>query len=120
METYVFIDEMRLHAYHGVLEQERTVGNDYIISARIGYPFARAMETDDVADTLNYAEVSEIITREMQKPSALLEHVAGRIINALTSSYSEINSINIKVTKIAPPMSIDCHGAGVEIEWEKD
>ena len=56
-ESYVHIDGIRLHARHGVLPQEQLTGNDYIINVRVGYDISRAMQTDDVADTLNYAEV---------------------------------------------------------------
>lgn len=115
METYIHIDEMRLHAYHGVLSQERTVGNDYIISVRVGYPWQKAAASDDVADTLNYADLALIIKEEMAKPSALLENVAGRIADTITNTYPTVTSLHIRLTKVAPPMSVDCKGAGVEI-----
>lgn len=109
---------MRLHAYHGVLQQERVVGNDYLISAEIVYPIARAMQTDDVADTINYAEVAEVIKQQMAVPSALIEHVAGRISQALKERFPFIVSIRLSVKKIAPPMSVDCDGAGVVIQQD--
>ena len=46
-----------LSCFIGVGEQERCVGNDYILDLRIGYSLANAMKSDDVMDTLNYAEV---------------------------------------------------------------
>ena len=46
---------MRLHACHGVLKQERTVGNDYVVNVSVDYPFEPALESDDVSDTLNYS-----------------------------------------------------------------
>ena len=60
-ESYIHIDGIRLHARHGVLPQEQLTGNDYIINVRASYDISRAMQTDDVADTLNYAEVYNII-----------------------------------------------------------
>ena len=73
------------------------------------------MQTDDVADTLNYAEVYNIIKEEMSTPSKLIEHVAGRIANRLMDSYSQISSVMLRITKCNPPMGADCDGAGVEI-----
>ena len=73
MKSFIHIDDIRLHAYHGVLPQEQLTGNDYIINVRVGYDISRAMYTDDVADTLNYAEVYNIIKEEMNVPSKLIE-----------------------------------------------
>lgn len=114
-ESYVHIDGIRLHARHGVLPQEQLTGNDYIINVRASYNISRAMQTDDVADTLNYAEVYNIIKEEMSIPSKLIEHVAGRIADRLMDSYSQISSIMLRITKCNPPMGADCNGAGVEI-----
>lgn len=114
-ESYVHIDGIRLHARHGVLPQEQLTGNDYIINVRASYDISRAMQTDDVADTLNYAEVYNIIKEEMSVPSKLIEHVAGRIADRLMDSYSQISSIMLRITKCNPPMGADCNGAGVEI-----
>lgn len=110
---------MRLHAYHGVLEQEREIGNDYVVSLRIGYPIDDCIVSDNVNDTLNYASVAEIVKKEMSKPSALVEHVAGRIIHSLYQQFSRITSIKIRLIKIAPPMSFDMDGAGIELEYNK-
>ena len=85
-ESYIHIDGIRLHARHGVLPQEQLTGNDYIINVRASYDISRAMQTDDVADTLNYAEVYNIIKEEMNIPSKLIEHVEGRIADRLMDS----------------------------------
>ena len=48
--SFIHIDDIRLHAHHGVLPQEQATGNDYTINIRIGYDISRAMQTDDVTD----------------------------------------------------------------------
>ena len=113
--SFIHINNIRLHARHGVLPQEQLTGNDYIINVRASYDISRAMQTDDVADTLNYAEVYNIIKEEMNIPSKLIEHVAGRIADRLLDHYADINSIMLRITKCNPPMGADCDGAGVEI-----
>ena len=103
----------------GVLPQEQLTGNDYIVNIRIGYDIKKAFETDDVADTLNYAEVYNIVKEEMGVPSKLIEHVAGRIANRLMAEYAKITSIVLHITKCNPPMGADCQGAGVEIHVKR-
>ena len=119
-QSFIHIDGIRLHALHGVLPQERTTGNDYSIDTRIGYDISRAMQSDDVADTLNYAEVYNTIKEEMLTPSRLIEHVAGRIANRLMAEHSQITTIMLRITKLNPPMGADCAGAGVEIHMTNE
>ena len=118
-DCYIYINDIRLHALHGVLPQEQLTGNDYIVNIRIGYDIAKAFASDDVADTLNYAEVYNIVKEEMLIPSKLIEHVAGRIANRLMEEYAKITSIVLHITKCNPPMGADCQGAGVEIHVKR-
>lgn len=115
MKTYIYLKEVRFHAFHGVMPQEKSVGADFTISLRIRYDFSKAFKTDDVADTLNYAEIYNLVKEEMMKPSKLLEHVAGRIINRLLQTYPTIEGIDLTLNKDNPPMGADSQGAGVEI-----
>ena len=112
----VFIRDLRIHARHGVSPQETSVGADFIINLRAGYNIGRAMLTDDVRDTLSYADVFGIVKREMAEPSRLLEHAAGRIARALFAAFPAITSLRLSITKVNPPMGADCAGAGVEIQ----
>ena len=120
MESSIFIDNLRLHACHGVLEQERRVGGDFIVSLRVHYNIVRAMETDDVADTLSYADLCQLVTIEMAKPSRLLEHVAGRIARKVFESFPLATALDLRLTKANPPMGADCSGAGVELHLIND
>ena len=118
VQTYIRIEKLRVRAFHGVLPQERQVGGDFLVTLRIGYPWQQAMESDDVADTLDYAAVYRLVHSEMAVPSQLLEHVAGRIVQALLQQFPAISSIDLWLTKVTPPMGADCDGAGVEIHLE--
>ena len=118
--SYIFIKEACFHACHGVMPQERNVGANFLVSLRIGYDITKAIQTDDVNDTLNYATIYQLVKEEIQKPSALLEHVAGRIVNAINQSFPAIQTIDLTLTKQNPPMGADCEGAGVELHLIND
>jgi len=120
LNTFVRLEKLRFRAFHGVLEQERTVGGEFVVTLRIGYPWQAAMTSDDVADTLDYAAVYRLVEREMAVPSRLLEHVAGRIVDALLRDFPLISSIDLWLTKVTPPMGADCDGAGVELHLIND
>lgn len=115
MRTTIVIKDIRLKAFHGVLPQERTVGGDFVVNVRVDYPFATAMQTDQVEHTLNYAVLYRLVRREMAVPSQLLEHVAGRILRAIRTRFPEAGRVELSVTKLNPPMGGQCAGAGVEL-----
>ena len=114
--SYITLKSLRFRAFHGVLPQERLTGGDFLVTVKVGYPLATAMASDDVADTLNYAALYDLVAQEMAKPSKLLEHVAGRIAKAIEKAFPQVSSIDLKVTKLNPPMGADCEGAEVEIK----
>ena len=118
-DSYICLKNVRFHAFHGVLPQERQVGGDFLLSLRVGYPLARAVESDEVGDTLNYATLFDLVKREMDVPSQLLEHVAGRIAKAVVAAFPAVTSIDLELTKQNPPMGADSDGAGVELHWKE-
>ena len=118
--SYVMLQDVRFHAFHGVMPQEGKVGADFLVSLRVGYPLEKAMQSDEVGDTLNYATLYALVESEMAKPSKLLEHVAGRIVKAIEKNFPEVTTIDLKLTKRNPPMGADCEGAGVEIHLIND
>lgn len=119
-DSYIELQDVRFHAFHGVMPQEGRVGADFLVSVRVGIAFEKAMQSDDVEDTLNYAELYQLVQREMAIPSKLLEHVAGRIVKAIGKDFPDVTSIDLKLTKLNPPMGADCAGASVEIHLIND
>lgn len=120
MSSKIYLRNVRFHAFHGVLPQERIVGNDYLVNLVLDYDFSSAMKTDDLQGTLNYAEVYQKVREEMAVPSKLLEHVAGRIVHRLFSDFPEIQKLQLSITKVNPPMGADSDGAGVEVVLTND
>ncbi|MDE6048554.1 MAG: dihydroneopterin aldolase [Paramuribaculum sp.] len=117
MTGSIEIDSLRLFARHGVAGQERIVGNIFEVSLSLRYPLESATESDNLDNTLNYAEVINIVREEMDIPSQLLEHVAGRILKRLTSEFPLISGGRIKITKTAPPCGVEVKGVSVILEW---
>ena len=117
MKTSIFLDDVRFHAFHGVMPQERAVGADFTVWLKVGYDFVKAAESDELIDTISYADLYEVVRAEMDKPSQLLEHVALRIVKAVAARWPRIDTIDLRLAKDNPPMGADCKGAGVEIHY---
>ena len=116
----IFLNGLRFHAFHGVMPQERLTGNDYRVDLKIDFPLEKAVDSDDVNDTLNYATVYTAVKEEMDVPTQLIERVAYRIADRLFRTFKAINEVEIKVEKCNPPMGADCEGAGVELHLIND
>ena len=118
-QSSIRLHDMRFYAYHGVMEQERRVGGEYLVSLQVEADLSRAVNSDSVADTVNYAQLYEVVRCEMAEPSQLLEHVAGRIGQRVLDHFPQVMALTVRVTKCNPPMGADCKGASVEMRIEK-
>lgn len=106
---------MRFHACHGVLPQERIVGNDYEVSVAMDYDTTAAALSDDVADTLSYADAYEVVRQVMSQPCQLLERVAWLVGEALFRQFEGLRAVEVRIMKVNPPIGADCEGAEVTI-----
>lgn len=120
VNSFIYLENIRLFAHHGVMGQERVVGNQFVINLRLKVDITNAVNSDEVEETVNYAEVYNAIKEEMDEPSCLLEHVVGRIVKRLFHDFPSVDSIDIKLSKRNPPMGADVDYAGVEMHCDRD
>ena len=104
MKGIVEIEGMEFFAYHGCYETERIVGNKFKAWVRMETDCEAAAATDDIGKALNYASAYEVVAREMMKTSHLLEHVCKRIMDALLAEFPQIEHVEVKVSKLNPPL----------------
>ena len=117
MTCTVEVNDLRVRARHGVLPEERVLGNDFSLTIKLDYPFQEAFIDDSVASTLNYAEVVEIALGIMSTPSSLLEHVVGRLHRSLLDRWPLISGGYIRLAKLTPPIDACLGDVAVAIRW---
>lgn len=98
------LEGMEFKAYHGCLEQEKVRGNSFVVDFRGEMDLSAAAESDALGDTVNYAEIYDIVAEEMSVPSELLENVAGRIVKAIEVRFPQLVSFSVRVSKKRPPV----------------
>lgn len=116
MTSKIFFENLKIFAYHGVLPEEKIIGTHFILNIEIHADLWKAVGTDDLNDTINYAEVNDIIHKEMKIPSELMEHVCGRILKNIKLKFPQVTFIKVKMTKTNPPMQGEMDGVSVEIK----
>lgn len=112
----IYLEDVRIYAYHGVLPEENIIGTYYILNVELHTDLRKAAASDHLHDTISYADINDILHKEMKIKSKLLEHVAGRIISTIHNSFPQIDYIKLKITKTAPPMQGEMTGASIELE----
>lgn len=115
MKSYILLENIAFFAHHGVFSQETKVGNVFIVNLKLEIDLEKASFSDDLGDTISYADVYNIVKEEMEIPSKLLEHAAGRIIRRLKDMYLCIKSIELKLSKRNPPVGGQIDFASVVI-----
>ncbi|WP_412851059.1 dihydroneopterin aldolase [Chryseobacterium sp. PMSZPI] len=116
MMSKIYLEDVKIYAYHGVLPEENIIGTYYILNVELHTDLWKASESDDLNDTISYADINDILHQEMKIKSKLLEHVAGRIIFKIHNRFPQIDYIKLKITKTAPPMQGEMKGASIELE----
>ena len=118
--SYIYLNEARFYAYHGVMPQENEVGTEFLVTARAAINVTAAMNHDMVEVTLDYGVLYNLIKEEMAITSQLVEHVAGRIGKAIFDSFPQTEAVELTITKLNPPMGALCAGAGVTLHLIND
>lgn len=118
MRLTVELDRMRIRAFHGLLPQEKQVGNIFEVSIEAWFsPSVSSMEREDIDSTVNYADMADIANQIMSGPCELLETVAIKLMKAIRDRWDFLEGGKVKITKVTPPIPVPMKGASVKIEW---
>lgn len=114
--SYIHLKDLRFYAFHGVLPQEKSVGAYFILNICVKVDVERAALTDELSETVSYADIYQIAKEEMQVTSKLLEHVAGRICKRLYQEFSSVEAVDITIEKENAPIGTGAQGlAGITL-----
>jgi 7,8-dihydroneopterin aldolase/epimerase/oxygenase len=113
----IYLEGIEIIAFHGVYEQERKLGNTFLIDLKIKTDIEKSAISDNLNDTVDYAVLYNIIKTEMEIPSKLIENVVTRIVNKISNQFSEILEIDIKIAKNNPPIDGKAKNSAVRVVW---
>jgi len=110
------IENMEFYAYHGHYEEERVIGNRFLLDLRIEAKCDAAANSDNIKDAVNYQTAYKVIKEQMMQKSHLLENIAKRILDALYENLTGIEKASIKVRKMNPPMGGQIKSVSITME----
>jgi 7,8-dihydroneopterin aldolase/epimerase/oxygenase len=110
---------LEYYGYHGVMDEEKSLGQRFLIDVDLYKDLRQAGESDQVNDTINYAEVylkiKAIVTEERYQ---LIEKLAQRIADQVLYKFSA-NAIRVEVHKPQAPIPGVFEDISVEIFRER-
>jgi 7,8-dihydroneopterin aldolase/epimerase/oxygenase len=116
MADLIRITGIKGFGYHGVFESERANGQDFYVDVELEVDLTRASVSDDVNDTINYAEVIDLVIEEItSNPVSLIEKLAGRIAERIKETYAQAALVTVTVHKPQAPVSADVKDISVTI-----
>lgn len=112
----VQLNHLLFNAYHGIHEEERILGNEYIVDALVDFDEDVEVVTH-INHTVNYAVIYSIIKKRMNIPTPLLETVVMEVGNEIHKQFPDLKFISISIQKMHPPIEGMQGSAGVC--WKK-
>jgi 7,8-dihydroneopterin aldolase/epimerase/oxygenase len=111
----ISLEGLEFHAYHGVYPHERDSGNWFEVDISVDSDFTSGAETDELAGTVNYETLFQIVKDEMEVPSKLLETVAEKIASRVLKELKSVEVVELKIAKLNPPIGGKCKKASISI-----
>ncbi len=114
MPDRIRLTGLQLYACHGVDPAERRLGQRFEVDVELTLDLAPAGRTDDLAATVNYQAVYNVVRDAMDPPCLLLEAVAERIAGRILTGFP-VDTVTVRVRKPSVPIGGVLRHAEVEI-----
>jgi len=111
----VYLRDLHFHSFHGIYEEEKIIGNEYIVNASVEFQEEQKV-INLIDDTISYADIYNIIRERMNVATPLLETVVMEIGNEIHQEFPDVKNINISLQKMSPPIEGMQGSAG--ITWQ--
>lgn len=99
----VELNDLHFFAHHGLYAEEKSLGGAFVVDVFIkGKPVSFPIK--DIADTIDYTLVYQLVQDVMRHPEPLIETVAGKIIQSIFNKFSHAETVTVNVKKVNPPI----------------
>lgn len=118
---HVEIKNLIVFAHHGVFQQEKELGQKFVVSARLYLDMETAVTSDDVHDSVHYGEAALQMTKFLQAENYnLIETAAGRLAEHLLMTYPLVKKVQIRLAKPWAPVGLPLNEVAIELSrgWQ--
>ncbi len=107
-------------AYHGFYPEEQKLGSCFVVDIEAGFSPTAHIGDDELHNTINYEQLYEIACEVMKQPRKLLETVAQAIIDEIKRQYAFVDTLQVTVKKLNPPMGGKVVYSAVVLNYQKE
>lgn len=112
----ILIRGLRELGVHGVLPEEKENPQPFAVDIELRVDLRPAGRSDDLADTVDYAAVSDAVSRVVSvERYALIERLAERIAEVCLTD-TRVTGVVVELRKLRPPVRVSLDHVGVRIE----
>jgi dihydroneopterin aldolase len=106
MSDQIVLTGIHGFGYHGLFEQERKDGQDFFVDLTLEVDLKAASQSDAISDTVNYAEITDLVVDEItSNPVNLIEKLAARIAERVLNQHLKVKSVTVTVHKPQAPVA---------------
>ena len=115
----IIIEGLKVETVVGCFAWERQIQQPLMLDLMIATNLSQAAASDELQDTLNYAEICSISTQVIQQATPkLIEHAAQLVLDALFTTFTAIESISITIRK--PAIIPEANSVGIRLERHRN
>ncbi len=113
----MYIKDLEIYANHGVFQEEKTLGQRFLISLELFINLREAGTTDDITKTVHYGELCNLVEKEFKKESYdLLEKATEKLAEVILLKYDLVERVKVTIKKPWAPIGKSLRYAAVEID----
>lgn len=118
----LYLKDVEIFANHGVFQEEKNLGQKFILSLELDVDLREAAVTGDLSKSIHYGELCHNIEREFQKESYdLIETATEKIAEYVLYNYNLVKGVKVLLKKPWAPIGRHLDSAAVEVyrKWHK-
>jgi len=118
----ITISDLEVFAYHGLLKEENSLGQKFLVSADLYFDVSEAAKDDDISKSISYTNICREIDSFLKNNTfKLIETMADRLARHLLIKYDKLDGVCIRVKKPWAPilMTLDTVSVSVERKWHE-
>lgn len=116
MDT-INITDLEIYAHHGVFEEEKKLGQKFLISLQLSLCVRKAGLNDQINATVNYAEICKLVSDTFTcKSYNLIESCAEAIAEKILLKYQMVKDVMIEIKKPWAPIGCIVNYVSVKIK----
>ncbi|MDM8533420.1 dihydroneopterin aldolase [Clostridiaceae bacterium HSG29] len=100
------LKNLRFYGYHGVLEEEKKIGQKFIVDLKLYADLKEACLNDNVTDTVHYGLVYELVKEIVENNKFdLIEKLAQVIATSIFDEFKKVKKIEVEIKKPEAPVN---------------